>query len=469
MSRSPLKLDELPAAQLKRRDALHVGVVGLGGLTLPALLRLQNVASRAAETGARPPKARSVILLYLSGGPSQLETWDPKPQAPVEVRGTSVPVDSNVAGVQICEYLPRMARLADKYAIIRSMSHKVRGHPMANHFMMTGSPLPRDRRAKLRSLSREDSPHLGSVLGRMLGARGGMPPFVLLPQTIQPTGPTDPHPGQFAGFLGPRYDPYMIDADPNLPDYTPGPLQLSADVSIERLRGRRHLLQQAAQRAKHVGAAMAAGEFAVYYEKALDLVSSPAAQKAFDVDAEPERVRDRYGRHSFGQSALLARRLIEAGVRLVHVNWIRIDNGKGGQGYDSHRDHLRWARQRLSPPTDSAFSSLVEDLDERGLLKETLVVLMGEFGRTPRFNKNAGRDHWPDCFSLVLAGGGIRGGQVYGSSDSVAAYPHSNPVSPQDLFATVYRLLGVDPHDRIYDQLERPHPLADGEPVTALI
>ncbi len=210
-------------------------------------------------------------------------------------------------------------------------------------------------------------------------------------------------------------------------------------------------------------------DFDVQYGRAFDLIASSAAQRAFDLKAEPDSVRDRYGRHVFGQSVLLARRMVEAGVRLVHVNWVRHDNGKGGQGYDSHRNHLEWAQNELLPPTDAAFASLVEDLDERGLLDETLVIMMGEFGRTPRFNNAGGRDHWPQCFSVVLAGGGIRGGRVHGASDKAAAYPASDPVTPGDLIATLYHCLGVDPRTLIHDFQDRPYVLADGEPLATLL
>ena len=206
-----------------------------------------------------------------------------------------------------------------------------------------------------------------------------------------------------------------------------------------------------------------------FQARAFDLLSSTAAQKAFDIAAEPASTRDRYGRHVFGQSTLLARRMIEAGVRLVHVNWVRHDNGKGGSGYDTHGQHLDLAKNNLMPPTDAAFSSLIEDLDARGLLDETLVVMMGEFGRTPRFNDAAGRDHWPHCFSVVMAGGGIQGGRVHGASDRIGAYPAADPVSPEDLLATLYHNLGVDPHSPIYDQQDRPFPMADGHPILGLL
>jgi hypothetical protein len=444
-----------------RREVLRAGALGLGVLTLPNLLRLQQAnASSAGEK--KLGKARSAILLFLSGGPSQLETFDLKPEAPEEIRGTFRPIDTNVFGIQVSEHLPRLARVADKYALIRSMSHANSNHPAAAYWMMVGSPIARSAPQAI-GMSREDRPHPGSVLAKLLPPKRALPPFVMVPEAISPVGPE--RPGQHAGFLGAAYDPYRVNSDPNLPDYSPGALQLQAEVPLERLEGRRGLLDRLARQADHLGNDLAADPFAA---RAFDLVSSPAARRAFDVQAEPAKTRDRYGRHVFGQSVLLARRLVESGVRLVHVNWVRHDNGKGGQGYDSHRDHLEWCKKELLPPTDAAVSSLLEDLSERGLLDETLVILMGEFGRTPRFNKAGGRDHWPQCFSVLIAGGGIKGGQVYGASDKSAAYPSATPVSPQDLTATLYTRLGVDPHTVIHDQQNRPYVLVEGKPLTAL-
>jgi hypothetical protein len=444
---------------LTRREVLRAGAVGLGGLTLPGLLRLELAAAAAG----RKARARSVVLLFLSGGPSQLDMWDLKPEAPEEIRGTFRPVATNVPGTRLSEHLPRLARLADKYALVRSMSHGDANHPAASYWMMVGSPIARNV-SQVATMSREDRPHPGSVLAKLLPAPRNVPTFVMAPEAISPVGPE--RPGQHAGFLGAAYDPYRVNSDPNLPDYSPGALHLGADVPPTRLEGRRRLLGRidaAAARLARDGALDS------YASRAFDLVSSPRAQRAFDVAAEPDRVRDRYGRHVFGQSVLLARRLVEAGVRLVHVNWVRHDNAKGGQGYDSHRKHLEWCRDELLPPTDRACASLLEDLSDRGLLGETLVLIVGEFGRTPRFNKEGGRDHWPKCFSVVLAGGGVRGGQVYGASDKVAAFPTSNPVSPQDLLATLYHCLGLDPHAIIHDQQGRPYPLVEGKPVTALL
>jgi hypothetical protein len=448
---------------ITRRELLRLGAVGLGGLTLPGLLRLDDLA---AASGAKPGRARSAVILFLSGGPSHLDMWDLKPEAPEEIRGTFQPIDTPVPGIQISEHLPRMARLANNYAILRAVHHPTGSHPAPAYWMMVGSAIQRAAPQNV-SMSREDRPHPGSALARFLPGNPGLPPFVMVPEAISPVGPE--RPGQHAGFLGAAYDPYRVNSDPNLPDYTPGALQPVSDVSTDRVARRRDLLAQINQQKKHLEQSAAAQTLDPYYLRAFDLLSSPKAQQAFDISAEPASVRDRYSRTTFGQSVLLARRLIEAGVRLVHVNWVRHDNGKGGQGYDSHRDHLEWARTELLPPTDAACASLIADLADRGLLDETVVVVMGEFGRTPRFNANGGRDHWPNCFSVVLAGGGIKGGQVWGASDKTGAYPASNPVSPEELTATLYHLLGVDPHALVYDGQGRPFRLVEGDPLKPLL
>jgi hypothetical protein len=444
---------------LTRRDFLHVGAVGLGGLALPGLLR-------AEATPVRPPKAKSAILLFLSGGPSQLDMWDLKPEAPEEIRGTFRPIDTAVPGIGISEHLPRTARLARRYALLRAVQHTTANHPAASYWMMVGSPILRNAPQSV-TMSREDRPHPGSALAKLLPARPGLPPFVMVPEAVSPVGPE--RPGQHAGFLGAAYDPYRVNSDPNLADYSPGALHASSDMSTSRIDDRRALLGAIDRQCRHLEQTAVAQTLDPYYLRAFDLISSPRAQRAFDIGQEPAAVRDRYGRHTFGQSVLLARRLVEAGVRLVHVNWVRHDNAKGGQGYDSHRDHLNWSKTELLPPTDAAIASLLEDLSERGLLDETLVVVMGEFGRTPKFNAAGGRDHWPHCFSVLVAGGGIRGGQVYGASDKIAAYPISNPVTPQDLTATLFHCFGIDLHTTLHDSQDRPYALVEGRPITGLL
>lgn len=450
------------AGVMSRRELIRVGSIGLAGLSLDGLFRLQH-----ASAASSPPKSRakSVILLFLSGGPAHMDMWDLKPDAPEAVRGTFRPIDTNVPGIQVCEHMPRMARISDKYAILRSVHHSQADHPAAAYWMMVGSPIGRPAR-EAGMMSRADRPHPGSALAKVLGASAGVPPFVMVPEAIQPNGPE--RSGQFAGFLGAAFDPYRINSDPSLDDYFPGEIRPPVGVDASRIHSRRRLLDAiAAASASTLDRKSTARD--KYLARAFDLIGSASAQRAFDIDAEPTETRDRYGRHVFGQSVLLARRMVEAGVRLVHVNWVRHDNGKGAQGYDTHSNHLELARRDLLPATDAAFASLVEDLHLRGLLDETLVIMMGEFGRTPRFNKNGGRDHWPGCFSVVMAGGGIKGGRILGASDKLAAYPATDPVTPQDIIATLYHALGVDPHLTIFDQQDRPYKLVDGEPLLKLM
>jgi Protein of unknown function (DUF1501) len=455
---------------LTRRELLRVGALGWGGLTLPMLLG-QSGAAGAGARSRRAPKARSVIILYLSGGPSQLDMWDMKPAAPQEIRGTFQPVMTSVPGIQVCEHMPRMARLAGKYTIIRSMSHQEGDHLRAGYYTMTGGPMQRPV-VQASGMSRDDRPHLGAVMAKFLESPSAMPPYAMIPEFISPVGV--PRPGQHAGFLGSEFDPYLINSDPNLPSYSPGELRLTADLSPARLRLRRGLLAKLEARGRSLEETGAGQDLAPYYARAFELIASPAAQRAFDISSESASTRDRYGRTDFGQSTLVARRLIEAGVRLVQVNFVRHDRGKGGQGYDSHSTpprppHLTWAKDALLPPTDAAFSALIEDLSDRGLLDETLVIMMGEFGRTPRFNTYGGRDHWPHCYSAVVAGGGIRGGYVYGASDRIAATVVRDPVSPEDLLATVYRLVGINPGSTIHDLQGRPFPIVAGRPVDGLL
>ena len=437
-----------------RRRALQLGVGALG-LTLPRMLSAQA----AAPSGVRS-RWKSVVILYLSGGPSQLDMWDLKPDAPAEIRGEFKPIETNVSGIRIGEHLPRMARLADKYAIVRSMTHDENDHLKAGYWVMTGHPLPRAVVQKS-GMTRQDRPHAGAILSRFLGSGGAAPPFVTIPEYVSPVGV--PRPGQHAGFLGASHDPYLVDSDPSEAGYFPGPIGGSSR-SREHTGRLRTLLRRLEDGSPLERTEPAFAEYASFREKALDLVTSNGAQKAFHIEDEPRSVRERYGMHTFGQSALVARRLVEAGVRLVQVNFVRHDNGKGGQGYDSHSApgyplHTPWLRDELLPKTDSAFSGLIQDLSERGLLEETLVLMMGEFGRTPRFNSAGGRDHWARCYSLVVAGGGFPRGEVIGASDATASEPTLDPMTPEQLLGRVYTAVGIPLNAELLDHEQRPQPL----------
>jgi hypothetical protein len=407
------------------------------------------------------------------GGPAHQDTWDLKPNAPAEIRGEFKAIATRVPGVQICEHLPLLAQRADKLAIVRSLSHTNVDHTAATHFLLTGQPPPAG--ADLT----KDWPHVGSVLARLGRGHGPLPPFVSMRpkphvENDVPRFVEQSH-GQFAGWLGQAFNPLTIDADPSHDGYHVGDFALPAEVSLARLENRRDLLQDVNEQLRQLEGTVPTMDD--YYRRAFELLSSSSGGRVFDLDAEPPAVRDRYGRHPHGQSVLQARRLVEAGVPLVTVYWPSEGIKNVSVYWDTHSRNFIDLKQRLMPPADQAFSALLDDLEDRGLLDETLVVWTGEFGRTPRVgqrNSDAGagadgRDHWPGCFSAVLAGGGIGGGQVYGSSDRHAAYPASDAVTPLDFVATVYRTLGIPSDLALEDQQGRPLLVCPGTPIDALL
>lgn len=456
---------------LTRREALRIGGLGMAGLLLPDLLRAQEKSGGALPFG----RARRCILLFMSGGPPQQDTWDLKPDAPVEQRGLFKPIPTSVAGIEISEYFPLLARQADKYAILRSVTHDSNIHTVGAHLMLTGNAYPKPAVGEI-AASPSDFPHYGAVLTKLRPTSAKVPPFVALPQKNTNTDGTI-WPGQGGGFLGEQYDPLFLTAeykrhqsDPkayeNCVFKTPA-LTLPKGLTMERVETRRRLLQTLDRITRKAEQAASLGLLDAHRERAYDLLTSPETQRAFDLDAEPPALRDKYGRHLFGQSCLLARRLAAAGVPLVTVFW-HPDGTPAAPSWDTHEHHYHHLKSHLMGPADRGFAALLEDLHQRGMLHDTLVVWMGEFGRTPQINANGGRDHWGMCQSIVMAGGGIRGGQVYGKSDRVAAYPTENPVSPGDVSATIYTLLGVPPEAEIVDQTGRPHPVTRGEPIRAL-
>jgi hypothetical protein len=454
-----------------RRELLRVGAIGLGGLTLPGLFRLE---ARAADgtggvsRGSKFGRAKSVIVFCTNGGTAQMDSFDPKPDAPAEVRGIFRPITTSVPGVALNEHLPRLAKLQHKTALLRAIHHNQTLHPSAIYLTLCGDLLGRVVTPESATMSREDKPHFGSVVTKLLPGQKDLPGFVMLPEAMGPNGPE--WPGQFAGFLGSAYDPYRVNTQPGSPSYSPGALAADRDMSASRIINRRALLEQIGQGSRRLDEFSATSAIDPHYVKAFDVIASPRAQAAFDLDAEPESVRWRYGKHYFGQSCVLARRLVEAGVRLVQINWLRSNiGGAGGQGYDTHGNHFAAIRDQLYPPTDQAFSALLEDLEERGMLDSTLVIFFNEFGRTPKINPRGGRDHWPQCYSTLLAGGGITGGAVYGASDKIGAFPAADPVTPQDVLATIYHLLGIDIETILYDNLHRPNKLVKGEAIRAII
>ena len=421
---------------ISRRTALRVGTAGLlGGLTLPRLLQFQ---AQAASGFA--PKAKSCIFLFLEGGPSTIDMWDMKPDAAVEVRGPYKPVATNVPGTMICEHLPNCAKIASKYTILRNHSHNDNGHTTGYHYVMTGVKADFADGTNSRKPNNVLYPSIGSVVSRELGTNGTLPPYINLPHPLTSGGP---------GFYGAEYAPFVIEGDPVSPDFEVRDLLPVEGIDAKR-QDRRKKLLEGFDKNDTPGKA---GTMATYYEKAHDLMTSPAARKAFDIKSEPEKVRAAYGHTTLGQCALLSRRLVEAGCRFVGVDH---------SGWDTHFTCFPSLEKDLIPSVDKAFSALVNDLDERGLLESTLVVMMGEMGRTPKVNKDAGRDHWSMAQSVLFAGGGTKPGIVIGATNKAATAPTADPVGVEDILRTIFHQMGVDSTKTYMTPLGRPVPIVNG-------
>jgi hypothetical protein len=450
----------LPITQLTRRHLLQVGSAGFLGLSLPGLLQ-------ASEGSSRKAKAKAVIFLHQFGGPSQFETFDMKPDAPAEVRGTFKPIPSKVTGLQVCELLPKLAQLADKYSIIRSIQHKMKNHNSAAYYSLTGYAPPTDDQ-RLRD-SIELFPAYGSIVDKFAPAKKGIPTFVSYPHVIRDGSIS---PGQHASFLGKIHNPLFISQDPNASDFKLPELTLPSTLSPNRLESRKEVLEIIDQQSKLLEQSAVAKGIDESYQKAVSMLTSKEFKKAFDLSEEKNEVRERYGRTTYGQSCLLARRLVEAGAKFINV-YLSASIGGNNGGWDTHGFDKKpmdpILKSYLLPITDQVVSALLEDLHERGLLQDTLVLWMGEFGRTPRINKEAGRDHWPQCYPALLAGGGIKPGMIYGGSDKIGAYPAHGACRPEDVSATFYSLLGIDPEVEIRDKLNRPFPISKGSPIKELI
>jgi hypothetical protein len=446
------------------RDVLPCRRTLLHGAAVSGLSLLWADWQRAIASGQnRRGTAKSVILIFNAGAPSHLDLFDPKPDAPDNIRGTFKPIATSVPGVRMTELLPRLSRQAHRLAIIRTVQHAHTQHNAGMYWSIVGRPYRVD--STLINPGHSDIPGFGTLVGwlaRRDGYTGALPPYVITPA---------PHcdstayitPGQYGGCLGAEHDPLVLNADPNAARFEVPGLGLAGGLTTQRLDVRRSL-----QAKLDPGTSWNQPDrfhgFDVNGEKAYTLVTSPEVRRAFDLSSEDPRIRDRYGRHSWGQSHLLARRLVEAGVRFVTtVNGPSIV-------WDTHTDNFRALKTRLAPPMEQGFAALLDDLAERGLLDSTLVIWMGDFGRTPLINTNAGRDHWPHCYTVVMAGGGIRGGQVVGESDRSGAFPTTPPTSPADLHATVFTALGYDPERITYLSSEgRPFPLSDGKVIRQLL
>ncbi|MCA9229853.1 MAG: DUF1501 domain-containing protein [Planctomycetales bacterium] len=464
------------SSSLTRRELLRLGGLPLFGLSLSNLVAGRAMAKE--EPGPRVAsansfgKAKRCIFLFMWGGPSQLETWDLKPEAPSEVRGEFQPIKTKVPGIHISEHFPRLAQRTDKLCIVRSMTHTDVNHTSATHFLLTGQPPPPTTEKSMQW------PHIGATLSALGRGTGPLPALLQLRPKVPGDVPrfVEQSQGQFAGWLGAAHDPMTIDADANRDDYSVPSMELLPEIAISRLEDRWKLLQDLNKQLAAKAPLLDAKE--ANCRKAFEILSSGVSgQGVFDLDQEPGSLRDRYGRNPHGQSVLQARRLVERGVPLVTVFWPNDGIKNVSVYWDTHSRNFIDHKERLMPVADQAFSTLLDDLEERGMLDDTLVVWTGEFGRTPKVgqrNSDAGagadgRDHWPGCFSTVLAGGGFKQGFVYGRSDKRAAYPDENPVAPKDLVATIYHALGVPEQQILRDVNGRPHFVRPGSTIHDLL
>lgn len=427
----------------QRRDFLRVGSLSLLGISLSQYLRARELMAAVPGASISKTKAQACILLWLEGGPSQMDTWDPKRNSPFR------PISTNVAGIQVSELLPRVAKKMDKLSIIRTMFTEENNHPQATYYAFTGH----------RPNPAMEFPSFASVIAKEMGSRNAVPPYVM----------TNDRKFGKAAFLGAEYDP-MVVPDPSAKDFKLPDLSLPKGMTMERLADRRSFLNLVDQHYRMKAKIAEQGEKDPFIQQAQNMILSPAVREAFDLSRESEQTKDTYGRHGFGQSVLLARRLVEAGSRFVTAS------GFGGNAWDTHANNDRLHRERLVPLLDQALAALLEDLEQRGLLESTLVLIMGEFGRTPYYNPDGGRDHWSPCWSIALGGGGIRGGQVVGASDEKGGYlVDGRRVTIGDLFATVYKAFGIDWHTEYMHPIGRPVKIANsvddhtGEPVAEVL
>jgi hypothetical protein len=435
---------------LNRRQILRVGGAGLLGLNMPGLLRAEG-------TSSIKPRAKSVIFLFQWGGPSHIDMFDRKPNAPEEYRGPLKGIPTTLPGLETCEYLPETAKRMHHCTVIRTLTHKMKNHNSAGYYALSGHEPPSDDQRLRDSL--DLFPAYGSIVDKLAPSRNGLPTFVAYPHVIRDGSIT---PGQHASFLGKAHDPLLFTDDPNAANFKLPELSLPDGLSLDRLHRRRAMQKLVDEQARLLDYSAEVRGFDEYYDRAIGMLTSDRVRKAFDLSAEPAEVRDRYGRTTYGQGCLLARRLVEAGTKFVTVYF---SNSIGGRsttdgGWDTHGfDNTRMYQivdKYHFPITEQTLPTLLDDLEERGLLDDTLVVWMGEFGRTPKINANASRDHWPQCYSVILAGGGVKRGFIYGKSDDKGQYPDEHPVKPEDLAATIYYLLGIDPNSEVRDRNNRP-------------
>ena len=465
---------------MSRRELLRVGGAGLLGLSLGQLMALE---ARGAEAAGGKRKdgfggAKNFIFVFLQGGPSHLDIWDPKPDAPDNIRGEFKTIPSKITGIPVTEVMPNLARVLDRTTLIRGVSYTPAGlfnHTAAIYQMMTGyTPDKVSPSGQLEPPNRSDYPHMGSQLARLRPPSDPMLPFVMLPRPLQESNVIGK--GGTAGFLGAAFDPYYMFQDPNDKVSTVD-LSLRSEVNQARMERRAGMLHTVDAAMPDIDKAVSEYALDTYDRKALELILSGRARQAFNLDEEKKETRDKYGRHTFGQSLLMARRLIEAGSRVVQVNWPAVANGNPNvDAWDTHADNFGPLKNLHCPKLDSGLPALIEDLDQRGMLKDTIVLAIGEFGRSPKLgvstsgntNSAKGRDHWPYCYTGLMAGGGIARGAVYGKSDKTASSPADNPVHPTELLATVYHALGIDPSTMVLNHLGQPRELVQAKPVIGL-
>lgn len=439
---------------LNRRKVLTIGATGIAGLTLPRLLKANSARANTSNTA----KADSCIVIFLNGGASHLDMWDMKPEAPAEIRGEFKPIASSVPGLMVSEHLPGLARVMHLGTLVRSMHHSVNNsHAAAVYTSLTGH----DRGEMGGGAKPTDIPAIGSVLARYRPPAGTSVPFVSMPYITKEGAGGPPQPGFFGGIMGKTYDPMFVLRDPNSADFGLPELTYAGDVDGNRMGNRRNLIHSLGKTN-----AAKAQDLDAFQTKAFDLLASERTRTAFKIEQEPVKLRDAYGRNIYGQSVLLARRLIEAGSRLACISWAPDANAT----WDTHGNNFKKLKGELLPQFDMAITSLINDLTARGMLDRTLVAVLGDFGRTPKVNANAGRDHWNFCYSLMLFGGGFKKGLVYGASDRIGSHPSLNPLTPADIISTMYQCLGVSHELEIVDRLSRPQALCPwGNPVNELL
>jgi hypothetical protein len=445
---------------VSRRSVLSVGGASLLGLSFPQML-----AAADSPRAKHKARAKSVIFLHQWGGPGQHETFDPKPDAPDNVRGWYGTTKTKLPGVLFGERIPKLAAMADKLCVVRCLTHTMKNHNSAGYYSLTGvAPATDDQR--LRD-SIDLFPAYGSIVDKLSPAAKGVASFVSFPHVIADGSIT---PGQHASFLGKAHNPLFVNQDPSRADFKLPELTLPDSLTVERLENRKDILKLIDEQSDLLETSLVAQGLDESYQKAVAMLTSPRFKQAFDLSKEDKKTRDAYGRTTYGQSCLLARRVVEAGAKFVNVYFARAIGGKGN-GWDYHGFNKEDPKERLNellPITDQTLPALLNDLEVRGLLESTLVVWVGEFGRTPRISSNGGRDHWPQCYSAVLAGGGTKKGFVYGASDKLGAYATVGQMRPEDLAATMFDALGIDPDTEIKDKLNRPLPIARGKPATEL-